>query len=380
LSLAGLWPAVLSLVVPLIAMAHDPGLSTATVLLGPDKIEAVLVFAGADAAQIVEIEKDAGGRYKKEAIEAAAKELGEMGRGALEVTSDGKALRATEARCRFDGSDNASVYVSFPAVSFTNLTIRSKWLAMLPPGHRQFLSIQTPDGTVLSERLLSANSDSVTIHSEQAGPGPLAGAGGKSGAASAGANRVTEKESASSFSDFLLMGVRHIWTGYDHLLFLFGLLIVTRNFGSSVKIITCFTIAHSITLAVATLSLVQVSSRIVEPLIAASIVYVGIENLLRGDDPKGRWLLTFGFGLIHGFGFASVLRELGVGANGSGIAVPLVSFNLGVEIGQIAIAGIALPVIWKLRTRPVFVRRWVPACSALVAVLGGYWFVQRVWF
>src|SRR5437879_7924783 len=168
---------------------------------------------------------------------------------------------------------------------------------------------------------------------------------------------------SNSFADFLVMGVRHIWTGYDHLLFLFGLLIVTRNFSSSIKVITCFTIAHSITLAVATLSLVQISSRVVEPLIAASIVYVGVENLFRGADPKGRWLLTFAFGLIHGFGFASVLRELGVGANGSGITVPLVSFNLGVELGQIVIAGIALPVIWKLRTNPIFIRRWVPACS-----------------
>src|SRR5437870_13027848 len=107
-----------------------------------------------------------------------------------------------------------------------------------------------------------------------------------------------------SFADFLLMGVRHIWTGYDHLLFLFGLLIVTRNFSSSVKIITCFTIAHSITLAVATLSLVRISSRIVEPLIAVSIIYVGIENLISGGDPRCRWMLTFAFGLIHGFGFA----------------------------------------------------------------------------
>jgi hydrogenase/urease accessory protein HupE len=185
---------------------------------------------------------------------------------------------------------------------------------------------------------------------------------------------------ANSFADFLVMGVKHIWTGYDHLLFLFGLLIVTRNFSSSVKIITCFTIAHSITLAVATLSLVTISSRLVEPLIAASIVYVGIENLLRGDDPKGRWLLTFAFGLIHGFGFASVLRELGVGANGSGITVPLVSFNLGVEVGQIAIASLVLPVIWKLRAQPVFLKLWVPACSAVVAALGCFWFVQRVWF
>ena len=130
----------------------------------------------------------------------------------------------------------------------------------------------------------------------------------------------------------------------------------------------------------ATLNLVQISSSIVEPLIAASIVYVGVENLFRGGEPRGRWLLTFAFGLIHGFGFASVLRELGVGANGSSIAIPLISFNLGVELGQIAIAALVLPLIWKLRTQPVFLYRWVPACSTLVAALGTFWFVQRVWF
>src|SRR5206468_11753489 len=129
-------------------------------------------------------------------------------------------------------------------------------------------SLQNPAGDVLAQRLLSANSDSVTIEMDAVKPGE-------------------HTPQRISFADFLVMGVRHIWTGYDHLLFLFGLLIVTRNFGSSVKIITCFTIAHSITLAVATLSLVQISSRIVEPLIAASIVYVGVENLFRGDDPKG---------------------------------------------------------------------------------------------
>ena len=169
-------------------------------------------------------------------------------------------------------------------------------------------------------------------------------------------------------------------TGYDHLLFLFALLVVTRNFKDSLKIITCFTLAHSLTLAIATLNLVQFSRRLVEPLIAASIIYVGVENIFSHGEPKRRWVLTFLFGLIHGFGFATVLRELGVGTNGSGVAVPLISFNLGVELGQIAIAAVALPLIWKLRTHAVFVRRWVPASSVAVALLGTFWFVQRVWF
>ena len=342
--------------------AHDPGLSTATLRLETDKLEAVLVFSVVDAGEIVDLDKNRDGQISKEELADGLAELKTLAPQALDVRFDEQPVVATDARCRFDETGNASVYLNFPAKQFSKLVVRSKWLAMLPIGHRQFFSLQNPNGDVLAERMLSANSDSITVQMDAAELKPVS-------------HRQT-----NSFADFLLLGVKHIWTGYDHLLFLFGLLIVTRNFTSALKIITCFTIAHSLTLAVATLSLIQISSRIVEPLIAASIVYVGIENLLRGDDPKGRWLLTFAFGLIHGFGFASVLRELGVGANGSGITVPLVSFNLGVELGQIVVAGLALPVIWKLRTNPVFIRRWVPACSAMVVLLGGFWFVQRVWF
>jgi hydrogenase/urease accessory protein HupE len=343
------------------ALGHDPGLSTATVRLQTNQLDVALGFSLIDAGEIVEIDRDHDGKASKEELDSAAAQLQMLAFHAMEVAFNDRPAQATEARCHFDENDNAYVDLTFPAPPFSKLVIRSKWLALFQPGHRQFLSLQNPRGEVLAERLLSANADTVTVEMDPvetaAAPRPV----------------------SHSFADFLVMGVEHIWKGYDHLLFLFGLLIVTRNFKSSVKIITCFTIAHSITLAVATLSLVHISSRIVEPLIAASIVYVGIENLLRGDDPKGRWLLTFGFGLVHGFGFAAVLRELGVGANGTGITVPLVSFNLGVEIGQIAIAAVVLPMIWKARAKPVFLRRWVPACSVFVAMLGAFWFIQRVW-
>ena len=342
--------------------AHDPGLSTATVKLEVHRLDATVVFAGLAAAEIVTLDKDGNGQTSKEELAAAAIELQQFSPQALQVKLNGQLVDPTNVACHFDEYGDACVDLAFPCGSYTNLVIRSMWLALMPPGHRQFLSLQSAKGDVLTERILNANADNITVELDATEGGP------------------PTHVRATSFSDFFLMGVEHIWTGYDHLLFLFGLLIVTRNFGASVKIITCFTIAHSITLAVATLSHVQISSRLVEPLIAASIVYVGIENLIRGDDPKGRWMLTFAFGLIHGFGFASVLKELGVGANGRSIAVPLVSFNLGVEVGQIVIAAVVLPVIWKLRTRPVFVARWVPACSVLVALLGGYWFVQRVWF
>lgn len=343
------------------ALAHDPGLSTATIKLSTNRLDAVLGFSIIDAAEIVELVKDHNGQFTKEELKRGAAALARAATNVLEVTFNGQNAPLIDARCEFDDNNNATISVSFPAVAFTNLMIRSKWLALLQPGHRQLLNLQTAGGQVLAERLLSANNDHITVEIDP------------------DATASPEPTKSHSFREFLVMGVKHIWTGYDHLLFLFGLLIVTRNFASAVKVITCFTLAHSITLAVATLSLVKIPSRIVEPLIAASIVYVGIENLIRENDPKGRGFLAFAFGLIHGFGFASVLRELGVGANGSGITIPLVSFNLGVELGQVAIAALVLPLIWKARSRPAFVRRWVPACSTVVALLGTFWFIQRVW-
>ena len=156
-----------------------------------------------------------------------------------------------------------------------------------------------------------------------------------------------------SFPQFLILGVEHILTGYDHLCFLLGLLIAGGALRDIFKIITAFTLAHSITLALATLNLINIPSRIIEPMIAVSIVYVGIENLLR-RDLRRRWMLSFGFGLIHGCGFATALRSLGIGSNGGGIAVPLFGFNLGVEFGQLAIAALVLPLIWKLKSQPSF--------------------------
>ena len=115
-----------------------------------------------------------------------------------------------------------------------------------------------------------------------------------------------------------------------------------------------------------------------EPLIAASIAYVDIENLVRGDSPKWRSLMAFSFGLVHGLGFADALRELGINSGRLGIVVPLVGFNLGVEVGQLCVAAIVLPILWNLRRNPVFVRRWVPVCSVAVAFAGSYWMFERI--
>jgi hydrogenase/urease accessory protein HupE len=339
------------------AAAHDPGISSLTICQRPNSLEATLTFAVKDAAQLAELDgivtkaEFAHGQSQLEAVVATQ----------LIVAPDGKLVKPTFIRSRFDENSNVEIHLGFPASVFSSLEIQSKLIASLPGGHRQYLQVRNSAGQTVFERLLSAAADRATAEFAVANGG------------------VTAREAVGSFGNFLALGVKHILTGYDHLLFLFGLLVVARGFVSSLSIITSFTIAHSITLAAATFNLAQIPSRIVEPLIAASIVYVGIENLLRSDVPKARQLVTFGFGLIHGFGFASVLREMGIGAVTGGVALPLLSFNIGVELGQIMVAAVALPIIWKLRANPLFIARWVPACSTAVVLLGSSWFVERVW-
>jgi len=360
------------------AIAHDPGLSSATVRLFPDKLEAQLTFALKDADELASLDTDNDGAVSAEEFTASEQRLGKLVAEAFEVRYDDALANATEIRCHFDdANNNADVYLVVPGNKFSRLTIRSKVIAGFRLDHRQYFLLQNPSGVVMAERLLSANSDTVTIEVEA--PPTEAATEAITNAPVAAMSPEPSTKSQSPFSQFLMLGIEHILQGYDHLLFLLALLIVSRDWFSSLKIITFFTIAHSITLAVATLNLVQVPSRFVEPLIAVSIVYVGVENIVRRGEPRGRWLLTFAFGLIHGFGFASVLRDMGVGAREAGLAMPLFSFNLGVEVGQIIVAAVALPLIWQLRKQDYFLRRAVPACSVLVAIAGGIWFVQRVW-
>jgi hydrogenase/urease accessory protein HupE len=341
--------------------AHDPGLSSLTICPSPNGLEATLTLAVRDAAQLAELDDDRDGRVTKAEFAHGRSQLEAAVAAQLFVATDGKLAKPASIDCRLDQNNNVEVHLAFPVSVFSSLEIQSKVIASLPVGHREYLQVQNSAGEAVFERLLNAAADRAAVQMPHT-------------------NRSNSAfESVRSFANFLSLGVKHILTGYDHLLFLFGLLVVARGFFSALNIITSFTVAHSITLAVATVRHVQIPSRIVEPLIAASIVFVGVENLLRGEIPKSRRLVTCGFGLIHGFGFASALREAGIASGAGGIVLPLFSFNLGVELGQVMVAAAALPIIWKLRTSPVFIARWAPACSAAIVLLGSFWFADRVW-
>jgi hydrogenase/urease accessory protein HupE len=196
---------------------------------------------------------------------------------------------------------------------------------------------------------------------------------------------------------YLRLGVAHILTGYDHLAFLVALLLGaglrtrtrTRDGTSAtaatprqairgtIAVVSAFTVAHSITLITQVLRPGLLGTRWVEPAIAFSVAYVGFENLVP-RAPRGRWLLVFGFGLVHGMGFASVLREIGLPRRG--LLLSLVSFNLGVELGQLLVVALALPIVVACARRsPRGFERWgLRVGSGLLGVFGTIWLVARL--
>ncbi len=338
-----------------VAQAHDPGLSVATASLAKGKLSIHLALARSDFERLILLDADQDGQITEAELRAAQLPIRQKALKAFAVTCAGHLLEAGEVEVTRDNREGMHLVIDFNGAGEGQLSIRSRLLEELPRGHRQFLSVRDEGNNLLCEQMLDASRDSCVVQ--------LA--------------TIPQKTAPPrSFWEFVRLGVEHIGTGYDHLLFLLGLLLVGSRARSALKIITSFTVAHSITLALATLNLINIPPRIIEPLIAASIVYVGMENILR-KGVENRWMLTFGFGLIHGCGFASALRDLGIGANGTSIVVPLLSFNLGVEIGQLVIAAIALPLIWKCRASPLFVRRGVPVGSALIVMAGSYWLLER---
>lgn len=178
---------------------------------------------------------------------------------------------------------------------------------------------------------------------------------------------------------FVPSGVHHILIGPDHLLFLVGLLLLGGSLRQLLLVVTAFTAAHSITLSLAALGMVIPPASAVEPAIALSVVYVGADNLLVSGGRDTRAWIAFVFGLIHGFGFANVLRDMDLPSRALGWT--LFGFNIGVEIGQLAVVAVVVSALAWVRARsPVAGARLAFAGSIVVILAGAYWFVERVFF
>ena len=197
------------------------------------------------------------------------------------------------------------------------------------------------------------------------------------------------------FAAYVQQGVWHIWSGTDHILFLMALLlpaVLVRVDGrwlpvttfraaliAVVKTVTAFTVAHSITLTLAALGYIHAPSRLVESAIAASVLIAALNNvvpLFKSHSVLDRaWLMAFVFGLVHGLGFANVLFELGLPRQT--LLLALVGFNVGVELGQLAIVAVFLPTAFALRGTTLYARAVMQAGSAVVMLLAAVWFVER---
>lgn len=316
-----------------LARAHQAGISQGRYELRGAVVAARLVFAKS------ELLPDARAIAQKLRIDGDGRACTTAFRGSSETSGDGLEL-AIDATC--DGRPHT-------------LRIHAGFLELLPAGHRHLMTISTDEQHETTAVAVLSQMDVET----------------------------TADAHASSFFALFRLGIEHILTGYDHLVFLFGLVLAGGRARSLAFALTAFTLAHSISLALAVLGVWAPAPAIVEPAIALSIAYVGVENLWRArrdprnDNPaRGRWAITFPFGLVHGFGFAGALAEIGLPR--PQIPGALVAFNLGVEAGQLAVLVAILPLLGLAR-RSRAVRGPATAVANVGIVLAGaVWFTLRV--
>ncbi len=289
----------------------------------------------------------------------------------LQLQADGQPCTVTAGTQQVDEHTDGNytvipLQVSCAKPPADTLAVAYTLFSDIDPQHRGLLNLSTPGGTRTAVLGPQAPAQNFTV-----------GAGAEAGP-------------LAQFVTYLREGVWHIWIGFDHILFLLSLLLPAVGTWQAgrwlpvqrlreaawdvLRIVTAFTVAHSITLSLATLGLVSLPSRLVESAIAASVVLAALNNVwpvFRGR----RWGVAFAFGLIHGFGFASVLVDLGLPQDA--LALALVGFNVGVELGQLAIVVAFLPLAFVLR-RSLFYRRGVLlAGSLLIALIACAWFLER---
>jgi hydrogenase/urease accessory protein HupE len=349
--------AALSLATP--SLAHKPGLSRVDGHVEGTSVVVDIVFAQGEVLALTpSLDADKSGTLDDAELSRGLASLQRdvvdhvsVERGGAACT--GKALSATAEEN--DGIRTHARYECTSAGSPVRITFGL--FDELASGHRSFVSFV--GGLSSGETILSR--EHATASFEVTGTTPQANDGGG--------------HALGTFPSIVLLGVEHILTGWDHLLFLFGLVLVGGRFRSTLAVITAFTIAHSITLAVAALGVFTPSPRIIEPAIALSIAYVGAENFVVHDVAK-RWRITFPFGLVHGFGFAGALAEIHIPK--ARIPATLFGFNLGVELGQIGVLVVVVPLLTWARKREWFRGRGVKVLSALIVAVGAALFVQRV--
>ena len=353
------------------AWAHKASDSYLAITVAPDGVHGQWDIALRDLDYALGLDADENGEITWGEVKARHAEIAAYALSRLALKADGKECALSLVEHLVDEhSDGGYAVLRFAAAcppAPRSLAISYHLFFDIDPQHRGLLRLETTGPKPLTM---------TTIFSPEA-PGKTFELGGEGG----------------SFHQFLVYikeGIWHIWTGFDHVLFLVSLLLpavlVLRNkrwepaprFGGAfvevLKIVTAFTLAHSITLSLAALEVVSLPSRLVESMIALSVVLAALNN----EYPVVRarlWVVAFCFGLIHGFGFASVLVDLGLPQ--WALLAALVGFNLGVEIGQAALVSIILPVSFAMRATRFYRKVVLTGGSWLIVVVASVWFAER---
>jgi hypothetical protein len=277
----------------------------------------------------------------------------------VEILADGVACAPVPGLVTPPSQDRASVVAIVDYAcprGLREFTLRDGLPDRLGADYHTLASIERPDGML--QFVLESNRREARVAVAPAAPESASGSSEPGGVVA-----------------FFRLGVEHILTGFDHLLFLLALLLRGGSLGAVLGIVTAFTLAHSITLALAVLRIVSVPSAVVEPLIALSIAYIAAENILVARPVGRRWIESFLFGLVHGLGFAGALLELDLPS--STLARTLLSFNLGVEAGQLVAVALLLPILAWIR-RLEWGRSAATILSAMVLTAGLVLLIERV--
>lgn len=346
------------------AEAHTIGLSTGEYTVKGASVVGTLAFARGEVRALVPgVDTDHDGHLTPSEIASGRAVLARKILGKIVVRAGGAPCKVTLTDAGLTEEDGMLLSGRWDCPSATEpFELELALLDGLARGHRHIARAVT--GAATHDEVLFGDDRALTI-----APEALASSASVADDADAGAGR------GAGLGALFWMGIDHILTGYDHLVFILGLVLVCVKVRSLLTIVTAFTVAHSITLAVAVLGVWAPSPRIIEPAIALSIVYVGIENFFVKDAQR-RWRITFPFGLIHGFGFAGALQEIALPWSSAPVA--LAAFNLGVEAGQLGVLAVLLPLILVLRGKAWFEPRGVRLVSGAIAVAGCVWFVARV--
>jgi hypothetical protein len=352
------------------AHAHKPSDSYLSIRADGQSISGQWDIALRDLEHAIGLDADGDGAITWGELKARHAELEAYALARLALRADDKPCRlAATERLVDEHSDGAYAVLRFAAhcepARYRALTLEYSLFFDLDPTHRGLLRSEA--GGQTRTAVLSPERPRVEVGADA-------------------------RSALEQFGDYLREGIWHIWIGFDHILFLVSLLLPSvfiyfdrqwqpaerfrDSFWDVFKVATSFTVAHSITLSLAALSVIDLPSRLVESAIALSVVLAALNNVWPVVHGR-RWLAAFGFGLVHGFGFASVLRDAGLPNRALGVS--LFSFNLGVEVGQaLIVAVVATALAYVRRSSEVAARYIVIAGSVVVMLAGVYWFIERV--